>query len=91
LNNELAKRLFPFSELVDKKVNVLIFPNLSSGNIAYKLMQEMGDKETIGPILMGLKKPFHVLQMGSSVRDIVNMIRIAVVDAQINVKKRKKK
>ncbi len=87
LNNELRSRLFPFSELVDKKVNVLIFPNLAAGNIAYKLMQEMGGKETIGPILMGLKKPFHVLQMGSTVRDIVNMIRIAVVDAQLQKKR----
>ncbi|MFT4986021.1 MAG: malate dehydrogenase (oxaloacetate-decarboxylating)(NADP+) [Glaciecola sp.] len=89
LNNELSSRLFPFSELVNKNVNVLIFPNLSAGNIAYKLMQEMGEKETIGPILMGLKKPFHVLQMGSTVRDIVNMIRIAVVDAQLQEKRKK--
>jgi malate dehydrogenase (oxaloacetate-decarboxylating)(NADP+) len=82
LNNELLKEQFPFSELVDKRVNTLIFPNLASGNIAYKLMQEMGGAEAIGPVLLGLKKPVHVLQLGSSVREIVNMITIAVVDAQ---------
>jgi malate dehydrogenase (oxaloacetate-decarboxylating)(NADP+) len=60
----------------------LIFPNLESGNIAYKLLQEMGGAEAVGPILLGLKKPVHVLQLGSSVREIVNMITIAVVDAQ---------
>lgn len=82
LNNELLKEVFPFSELVDKKVNTLIFPNLASGNIAYKLMQTMGGAEAIGPILLGLKKPAHVLQLGSSVREIVNMVTIAVIDAQ---------
>jgi malate dehydrogenase (oxaloacetate-decarboxylating)(NADP+) len=82
LNNDLLKEQFPFSELVDKKVNTLIFPNLASGNIAYKLMQEMGGMEAIGPILIGLKKPVHVLQLGSSVREIVNMVTIAVIDAQ---------
>ncbi len=82
LNNELLKEVFPFSELVDKKVNTLIFPNLVSGNIAYKLMQTMGGAEAIGPILLGLRKPVHVLQLGSSVREIVNMVTIAVIDAQ---------
>lgn len=82
INNELLKEQFPFSTLVDKDVNTFIFPNLSSGNIAYKLMQELGGAEAIGPVLMGLKKPVHVLQLGSSVREIVNMIIIAVVDAQ---------
>ena len=82
LNKELLKEQFPFSELVDKKVNTLIFPNLASGNIAYKLMQELGGAEAIGPILIGMKKPVHILQLGSSVREIVNMITIAVVDAQ---------
>jgi len=82
LNNELLKEQFPFSELVDKRVNTLIFPNLASGNIAYKLMQEMGKAEAIGPVLLGMKKPVHVLQLGSSVREIVNMVTIAVVDAQ---------
>jgi malate dehydrogenase (oxaloacetate-decarboxylating)(NADP+) len=82
LNNELLKEHFPFSELVDKKVNTLIFPNLAAGNIAYKMMQEIGGAEAIGPILLGSKKPVHILQLGSSVREIVNMVTIAVVDAQ---------
>ncbi|MCW3085761.1 MAG: malic enzyme [Bacteroidetes bacterium] len=82
LNNELLKEQFPFSDLVDKKVNTLIFPNLASGNIAYKLMQEMGNAEAIGPVLIGMKKPVHILQLGSSVREIVNMVTIAVIDAQ---------
>jgi malate dehydrogenase (oxaloacetate-decarboxylating)(NADP+) len=60
----------------------LIFPNLSSGNIAYKLLQEMIEGEAIGPILVGLKKSVHVVQMGASVREIVNMVKVAVVDAQ---------
>ena len=82
INNDLLKEQFPFSTLVDKDVNTFIFPNLASGNIAYKLMQELGGAEAIGPVLMGLNKPVHVLQLGSSVREIVNMITIAVVDAQ---------
>ncbi|MEI6020328.1 MAG: NADP-dependent malic enzyme [Bacteroidota bacterium] len=82
INNDLLKEQFPFSTLVDKSVNTFIFPNLASGNIAYKLMQELGGAEAIGPVLMGLNKPVHVLQLGSSVREIVNMITIAVVDAQ---------
>jgi malate dehydrogenase (oxaloacetate-decarboxylating)(NADP+) len=82
LNNDLLKEQFPFSDLVDKKVNTLIFPNLASGNIAYKLIQEMGGAEAIGPVLIGMKKPVHILQLGSSVREIVNMVTIAVIDAQ---------
>ncbi len=82
LNDELMKEQFPFSDLADKKVNTLIFPNLASGNIAYKLIQEMGGAEAIGPVLIGMKKPVHILQLGSSVREIVNMVTIAVVDAQ---------
>ena len=82
LNDELMKEQFPFSDLVDKKVNTLIFPNLASGNIAYKLLQEMGGAEAIGPVLIGMKKPVHILQLGSSVREIVNMVTIAVIDAQ---------
>jgi len=81
-NNNLLKEQFPFSTLIDKDVNTFIFPNLAAGNIAYKLMQELGGAEAIGPVLMGLNKPVHVLQLGSSVREIVNMITIAVVDAQ---------
>ena len=82
INNELLKEQFGFSQLVDRNVNTFIFPDLASGNIAYKLMQELGGAEAIGPVLMGLKKPAHILQLGSSVREIVNMITIAVVDAQ---------
>jgi len=81
-NRDLLKENYPFSKLVDKGANTLIFPTLTSGNIAYKLMQEVGGAEAIGPILMGLKKPVHVLQLGSSVREIVNMVTFAVVDAQ---------
>jgi malate dehydrogenase (oxaloacetate-decarboxylating)(NADP+) len=83
-NNELMKENYPFSELVDKNVNTLIFPNLASGNIAYNLLKELDTADAIGPILLGLKKPVHILQLGSSVRSIVNMSMIAVVDAQKN-------
>jgi len=82
-NNNLLKENYPFSELVDKDVNTLIFPNLASGNIAYNLLKELGAADAIGPILLGLKKPVHILQLGSSVRNIVNMAMIAVVDAQL--------
>jgi malate dehydrogenase (oxaloacetate-decarboxylating)(NADP+) len=82
-NNEILKENYPFSELVDKDVNTLIFPNLSAGNIAYNLLKEVGQSDAIGPILLGLKKPVHILQLGSSVRNIVNMAMIAVVDAQL--------
>src|SRR5204862_4483129 len=81
-NNELMKENYPFSELVDKDVNTLIFPNLASGNIAYNLLKELGTADAIGPILLGLKKPVHILQLGSSVRSILNMSVIAIVDAQ---------
>lgn len=83
LNNEMLNEKFSFSTLVNKKVNTLIFPNLSAGNIAYKLLQEITEAESVGPILVGLKKPVHIVQMGASVREIVNMVKIAVVDAQI--------
>ena len=82
LNKELRTERYPFSKLGNRDVNTLIFPNLSSGNIAYKMMQEIGSSEAIGPVLMGLKKPIHVLQLASSVREIVDMATIAVVDAQ---------
>lgn len=82
LNNDLMNEKFPFSELANKEVNTFIFPNLSSGNIAYKLLQEMTDAEAIGPVLVGLRKSIHVLQLGASVREIVNMVKVAVVDAQ---------
>jgi malate dehydrogenase (oxaloacetate-decarboxylating)(NADP+) len=82
LNKELMNDYFSFSQLAKSSANTLIFPNLSSGNIAYKLVQEMGDAEAIGPILLGMKKPVHVLQTGSSVREILNMITVAVGDVQ---------
>lgn len=82
LNNDLMNEKFAFSTLANKEVNTLIFPNLSSGNIAYKLLQEITEGDAIGPILVGLKKSIHVLQMGSSVREIINMVKVAVVDAQ---------
>lgn len=85
-NNELMKENYPFSELVDMDVNTLIFPNLAAGNIAYNLLKELGAADAIGPILLGLRKPVHILQLGSSVRSIVNMSMIAVVDAQIKSK-----
>ena len=82
-NNELLKENYPFSELVDRDVNTLIFPNLAAGNVAYNLLKEVGSADAIGPILLGLKKPVHILQLGSTVRNIVNMATIAVVDAQL--------
>ncbi len=82
LNSKLRKQKFPFSKLGDKRVNTIVFPNLSSGNIAYKMMQEIGGCDVTGPILLGMGKPIHVLQMESSVREIVNMAAFAVVDAQ---------
>ena len=82
LNTDLRDKHFPFSKIKGLKVNTLIFPNLSSGNIAYKMMQEIGGAEVLGPILCGIKRADHIVQLGSSVREIVNMAAIAVVDAQ---------
>jgi malate dehydrogenase (oxaloacetate-decarboxylating)(NADP+) len=82
LNNEMMKENFPFSKLVDQGVNTLIFPNLESGNAAYKLLQAAAGMEAIGPVLLGMKEPVHILQLGSSIREIVNMVTIAVVGAQ---------
>jgi len=87
LNKELRTSKFPFSKIANHDVNTLIFPNLSSGNIAYKIMQEIGGAEVIGPILMGINMPIHVVPMECSVREIVNMTTIAVVDAQNATKK----
>ena len=85
-NKDLLKENYPFSELADKEVNTLIFPNLAAGNVAYNLLKEVGDADAVGPILLGLKKPVHVLQLGSSVRSIINMALVAVVDAQFKSK-----
>ena len=84
LNTELQKENYPFSALANEGANTLVFPNLSSANIAYKLLMEIGNAEAIGPVLLGMKKPVHVLQLGSSIREIVNMAAIAVVDAQLH-------
>lgn len=81
-NKELRMKKFPFSKLGDREVNTLIFPNLSSGNVSYKIMTEIGGAELIGPVLMGIRKPIQILQQESSVREIVNMTAITVVDAQ---------
>jgi malate dehydrogenase (oxaloacetate-decarboxylating)(NADP+) len=81
-NKEILKDNYPFSELIEGDVNTMIFPNLSSGNIAYNLLQEVAGFDAIGPILLGMKKPVHILQLGSTVRQIVNVVLIAVVDAQ---------
>lgn len=85
-NKELLKENYPFSELVDQDVNTLVFPNLASGNITYNILKALGAADAIGPVLLGLKKPVHVLQLGSSVQSIVNMALIAVIDAQIKCK-----
>ncbi|MFH1297148.1 MAG: NADP-dependent malic enzyme [Bacteroidota bacterium] len=82
LNREMRKVKFPFSKIADHDVNALIFSNLSSGNAAYKIMQELGGAEVIGPILMGINKPIHVVPLECSVREVVHMTTIAVVDAQ---------
>jgi len=82
INGELRYKRYPFNKLGDEDANTLIFPNLSSGNITYKVLQALGTAEAIGPILMGMNKPVHILQRDSSVREIVNMVAIAVVDAQ---------
>ncbi|MEM9391083.1 MAG: NADP-dependent malic enzyme [Bacteroidota bacterium] len=90
LNTSIQKENYPFSNLAEKGANTLIFPDLASGNIAYKLVMEIGGAEAIGPILLGMKRPVHILQLGSSIRDIVNMAAIAVVDAQTFDKKKSK-
>ena len=83
VNKHLQKEMYPFSQLTETGANTLIFPNLAAGNIAYKLVMELGGAHAIGPILMGMKKPVHILQMGSSIRDIINIAAIAVIHSQI--------
>lgn len=82
LNNELLKERYPFSKLIDKKVNTLIFPNLEAANSTYKMLKELNKASSVGPILMGMKKAVHVFQLGASVEEMVNMTAVAVVDAQ---------
>ncbi|SFI49020.1 NADP-dependent malic enzyme [Olleya namhaensis] len=82
LNSQMLMDSFPFSKLAGKKVNTLIFPNLESANITYKLLKELNKAESVGPIMMGMRKPVHILQLHASVDEIVNMTAIAVIDAQ---------
>lgn len=87
LNPEMGAQTFPFSKLANRKVNTLIFPNLDSANITYKLMKELHGVKSIGPVMLGLDKPIHILQLGASVEEIINMTSIAVIDAQRAAKK----
>jgi malate dehydrogenase (oxaloacetate-decarboxylating)(NADP+) len=82
LNPDMLKENFPFSKLAGKKVNALIFPNLDSANSNYKLLKELNNAESIGPIMLGMRKSVHILQLGASVEEIVNMAAVSVVDAQ---------
>lgn len=89
-NQEILKENYPFSELIGKDPNVLIFPNLSAGNIAYNLLKDIGGTDAVGPILLGMKRPVHILQLGSSVRSIYNMALVTCIDAQIKCKSSEK-
>ena len=91
LNRELHESKFPFSKLAGRKVNTLIFPNLESANITYKLLKELNGAESIGPIVVGLRKAVHIMQLGASVDEIVNMAAVAVIDAQEREKRKKAK
>ena len=86
LNPSMLKDKFPFSKLNGKKVNGLVFPSLDSANIGYKLMKEFTEMDSIGPIIMGLKKPVHIIQLGASVDEIVNIACVAIVHAQERAK-----
>ena len=88
LNTNLRDEVFPFSKLYKKEVNTIIFPDLNSGNIAYKMMQQIGGADVIGPILLGVNKPIHIIQRESSVREIIDMAAIAVIDAQYHAEKK---
>jgi malate dehydrogenase (oxaloacetate-decarboxylating)(NADP+) len=88
LNPEMLKHKFPFSKLANKKVNTLIFPNLESANITYKLLKELYKVGSIGPIMLGMEKPVHIFQLGANVEEMVNMVAVAVVDAQEKEKRK---
>ena len=88
LNSDMITSKFPFSKLAGKKVNTLIFPNLEAANITYKLLKELNQNESIGPIILGLDKPVHIVQLGASVEEMVNMAAVAVVDAQEKAKRK---
>jgi len=90
LNSKMLQDIFPFSKLAGKKVNTLVFPSLDSANITYKLLKELNKAESIGPIMMGMAKPVHILQLGASVDEIVNMTAISVIDAQQREKRQQK-
>ena len=89
LNPEMLKAKFPFSKLAGKKVNTLIFPNLEAANITYKLLKELYKVDSIGPIMLGMEKAVHIFQLGASVEEMVNMVAVAVVDAQEKDKRKK--
>ncbi len=91
LNMELHQSKFPFSKLAGKKVNTFVFPNLESANITYKLLKELNSADSIGPIMLGLRKPVHVLQLGADVDEMVNMTAVAVIDAQEREKRKNAK
>jgi malate dehydrogenase (oxaloacetate-decarboxylating)(NADP+) len=91
LNRELLESKFPFSKLAGRKVNTLVFPNLESANITYKLLKELNKSDSIGPIMVGLRKSVHIMQLGASVDEIVNMTAVAVIDAQEREKRKKAK
>lgn len=88
LNSDMITSKFPFSKLAGKKVNTLIFPNLEAANITYKLLKELNQNESIGPIILGLDKPVHIVQLGASVEEMVNMAAVSVVDAQEKSKRK---
>lgn len=88
LNSEMLQKKFPFSKIAGKKVNTLIFPNLESANITYKLLKELYHTDSIGPIILGMDKPVHIFQLGASVEEMVNMAAVAVVDAQEKEKRK---
>ncbi|WP_299243989.1 NADP-dependent malic enzyme [uncultured Aquimarina sp.] len=89
LNRDMRKDKFPFSKLNGRKVNTLVFPNLDSANSTYKMLKELNNSESIGPIMMGMKKPVHILQLGASVEEMVNVAAVAVIDAQEKEKREK--
>ncbi len=91
LNKELLQSQFPFSKLAGKKVNTLVFPNLESANITYKLLKELNGADSIGPIMVGLRRAVHILQLGASVDEMVNMTAVAVIDAQEREKRKRAK
>ena len=88
LNQDMGANTFPFSKLANRRVNTLVFPNLDAANITYKLLKELHGAKSVGPVMLGLEKPIHILQLGASVEEIVNMTAIAVIDAQLREKMR---